>query len=68
MWFTELTGNSIGRITPSGSVAEFPLPAGSLPAGITRGPNDMLWFAESGSREIASYHDRAAPSTQYGGS
>ena len=66
MWFTGRSGNEIGRVSPSGSVAEFPLPAGSLPAGITTGPNDRLWFAESGSREIASISTVGAI-IQYGG-
>ncbi len=26
MWFTELVGNMIGRITPNGTVKEFPIP------------------------------------------
>jgi len=46
-WFTENTGNKIGRITRSGAIAEFPLPApGSGPAGIAAGPDDNLWFTE----------------------
>jgi streptogramin lyase len=48
LWFTEYTGNRIGRISTSGVVAEFNgCISGS--AGleyITRGPDNNLWFAE----------------------
>jgi virginiamycin B lyase len=29
LWFTELTGDKIGRITPAGSINEFPVPTAS---------------------------------------
>ena len=45
LWFTE--GNKIGRITPAGSITEFPLPkADSEPLGIAPGPDGNLWFTE----------------------
>src|SRR5207248_2024924 len=37
-------GQRIGRISPSGTITEFPLPAGDLPAEITGGPDGNLWF------------------------
>jgi len=47
LWFTEIGGNKIGRITPDGAITEFPLPTpGSGPTGITAGPDDNLWFPE----------------------
>src|SRR5262245_19228056 len=53
LWFTETTGNRIGRITPAGVITEFPLPtAGSLPSGITTGPDRNLWFTEPGNAKI----------------
>src|SRR5947209_813146 len=49
LWFTEYSGNSIGRITTGGAVTEFPLPvAYSAPRDITAGPDGNLWFTESG--------------------
>ena len=40
-------GNKIGRISPSGTITEFPLPtANSGPYGITAGPDGNLWFTE----------------------
>ena len=49
LWFTEMNGNSIGRITTGGVVTEFPVPrgnnpGGSTPYGIAAGPDDSLWF------------------------
>ncbi len=51
LWFTEVFGNKIGRLSTAGSVnGEFTVPGGSLlteyPAGITQGPDGNLWFAE----------------------
>jgi streptogramin lyase len=52
VWFTDSTGNKVGRITPAGAVTEFPiLTAGGNPFGITTGPDGNLWFTElEGSR------------------
>jgi virginiamycin B lyase len=49
LWFTEQTGNRIGRITTAGQITEFALPrASSGPLGITAGPDGALWFTEAG--------------------
>ena len=41
--------DSIGRITPAGTITTFPTPtAQAKPSGITVGPDGALWFAESG--------------------
>ncbi len=48
MWFTEQFGDAIGRITPNGTVTEFPEPYTDL-LGITAGPVGNIWFtARSG--------------------
>jgi streptogramin lyase len=59
MWFTEETGNAIGRITTSGAVTQFgahpvngettegALGVNSFPTTITPGPEGNLWFTES---------------------
>src|SRR5262245_55081468 len=48
VWFTEFSGNKIGRITPNGVITEFPIPtADSGPVGITAGPDGNVWFTES---------------------
>jgi streptogramin lyase len=59
VWFVETNSNSfaiskIGRITPSGTIREFPLPTLESEAGktsgvteITAGPDGNLWFADA---------------------
>ena len=50
LWFTEshilsVGANEIGRITPSGTITEFPIPTSyGAPTGITAGPDGNLWF------------------------
>lgn len=41
---------SVGRITPSGTITEFPVSSanGWPPGGITPGPDGALWFTENG--------------------
>lgn len=48
LWFTEQMGRKIGRVTPSGAVAEFPA-SGPPPIGITVGPNNSLWYTQAAS-------------------
>src|SRR5450631_3218903 len=53
LWFTELIGDKIGRITPLGVVTEFPgVTAGSVPRRITAGPDGNLWFTENTGNRI----------------
>jgi virginiamycin B lyase len=48
LWFTDTIANKIGRITTTGELSEFLLPApNSLPSGITAGPDGALWFTGS---------------------
>ncbi len=53
LWFTEILqngGSSIGRITTSGKITEFPLPsANTFSSSITAGSDGNLWFTETGS-------------------
>lgn len=53
LWFTEFEANQIGRIRPSGTITEFPVPTPrSGPTAITRGPDGNLWFTEAGRNQI----------------
>jgi streptogramin lyase len=53
LWFTDYGTGAIGRITPTGSHQEFPLPiSDSLPNDITAGPDGNLWFTEYNSGAI----------------
>jgi streptogramin lyase len=42
LWFT--TWNTVGRVTPTGTLTEFSLPTDFLPKDITAGPDGNLWF------------------------
>jgi virginiamycin B lyase len=50
LWFTERNQDKIGRITTTGTITEFTIPAGA--EGITAGLDGALWFAEGGSNKI----------------
>ncbi len=54
LWFTGWDDGTIGRITPSGVVTEFPTPNANTayPFAITTGSDGNLWFTESGVNEI----------------
>ena len=59
-------GNQIGRITPTGTITEYPLPtAGSSPGGIAAGPDGNLWFTEhcGGDRSGGSPPPAPSPNT-----
>jgi hypothetical protein len=51
-WFTEYFAGKIGRITPTGQLTEFPLPANSRPSGITVDGEGNLWFSEPEANRI----------------
>jgi virginiamycin B lyase len=58
VWFTDPLTNSIGRMTVTGLVTEFPIPtANSQPTQITTGPDGALWFTEL----LANQVGRIAP-------
>jgi virginiamycin B lyase len=52
-WFTDCGSNSIGKITSSGTITEYPVesPASAL-VGITSGPDGELWYTESATKKI----------------
>jgi len=53
IWYTEFSGNNIARITPSGTITEYPIPTQNAEArDITVGPDGALWFTEQGSNKI----------------
>jgi streptogramin lyase len=45
LWFTELGGNRVARMTPSGAVTEFPIASGIGVRGIVPATDGNLWFA-----------------------
>src|SRR5208337_2211810 len=54
LWFTEFSGDRIGRITPGGTVTEFStgITPNSDPDEITAGPDGNLWFTEASGDRI----------------
>jgi streptogramin lyase len=53
MWFTEESGNNIGRFSGGAVTNEFPIPtAGSSPEQIASGPDGNLWFTEGSTQKI----------------
>jgi uncharacterized protein (TIGR03437 family) len=50
VWFAEPNDDTIGRISPTGAVTEYPLPDSyQEPRGIAAGPSGTVWFTETGS-------------------
>ncbi|MDX6698579.1 MAG: virginiamycin lyase [Solirubrobacteraceae bacterium] len=47
LWFAEVNGDRIGRVTPSGQVTEFNATGFGKPGGIAAGPDGNVWFTES---------------------
>jgi streptogramin lyase len=54
LWFTEETGDKIGKITTGGTITEYTIPAISHagPTGIATGPDGNLWFTEYNGNKI----------------
>jgi streptogramin lyase len=53
LWFTDYNHNSIGKISTSGTVAEYPIPSSNaFPRGIALGPDHNIWFTEVGTSKV----------------
>src|SRR5579862_3528618 len=53
LWFTEESGNRIGRILTDGTIKEWAIPTHvSQPMGIVAGPDGALWFTEYASNKL----------------
>jgi streptogramin lyase len=69
LWFTEQTGNRVGRITPAGVVSEYGIAAAAMsPAGIVAGADGALWVTENGTANAGNNVVRvttAGAMTQY---
>ena len=69
LWFTNLTGNTIGRIDPDAptpQVVEFQIPtAASKPVGIAFAPDGSLWFTEQMADNIGRYDPASGLFTEY---
>ena len=53
LWFTEVAGDKIGRIDPSGHITEFATSDPNAgPWAITAGPDGDIWFSENGTNQV----------------
>lgn len=65
MWFTEVSGNKIGNITPGGQIVEYRVPtAGSNPVGIVAACG-KLWFTEKQADQIGELDPSTGTFTEY---
>jgi hypothetical protein len=62
LWFTEFSGNKVGRITAAGvTTAEFAIPTpGSEPIVITAGSDGALWFTELSGNKVGRINTAGA--------
>jgi virginiamycin B lyase len=56
LWFTEHDANQFARITPDGTVTEFPFEDIGAPNGIVNGPDGRLWICEQGAYNANTGH------------
>ena len=54
LWYVDPLANVVGRITPEGSITEFPggRSDGAEPTAIAKGPDGKLWFTEQAAGKI----------------
>ncbi|MGZ4693556.1 MAG: virginiamycin B lyase family protein, partial [Acidimicrobiales bacterium] len=67
LWFTNTTGNSIGRIDPTThAITNYTDPIIDGPVGITAGPDRALWFTNTNGSSIgriSAFEEPRAPTT-----
>jgi|HubBroStandDraft_6_1064221.scaffolds.fasta_scaffold37415_1 streptogramin lyase len=66
LWFTELAGNRIGRITLAGTITEYSLPrSGSSAVSIAAGSDGNLWFTEFYGNAIGQINSKTHTITEF---
>ncbi|MCC5953625.1 MAG: S-layer homology domain-containing protein [Acidimicrobiia bacterium] len=63
MWFTNYLANSIGRITPTGTISTFTGDGIDRPEGIARGSDGNLWFTNAGNDSVGRITPQGTVST-----
>ena len=66
LWFTDYGNNKIGRVTKTGVVTEYPLPAGATPSGIAVGKDKNFWITDSGRNTIVKMSASGTVLKSYG--
>ena len=67
IWISERDSGNIGRLSPNGSIVEFPLPAGpdAIPQGSVITPGGILYVTEQGVNAIARLDPRTGHVTEF---
>ena len=65
VWFVEILADQAGRITPDGTIEEFPLPAGSKPHAVVATDDGGCWITLWGAAALARLDANGNMSTQY---
>lgn len=60
------TTNQSATVSPAGQIAEYALPSGSHPFGVTAGPDGNVWFTDNGTGKIGKI-TTAGSVTEYSG-
>ena len=66
IWFTEIAGNKIGKLTPPSTFQEFTVPtAGAYPYGMVIDSSGNIWFAEFQANRIGKLDPSTGVITEY---
>jgi streptogramin lyase len=65
LWFVELGGQKVGRITTAGVITEFPVPNAQALYGIASGPDGNLWFTDTMAGKIGHISTSGTNIVQY---
>jgi virginiamycin B lyase len=60
IWFGDYGNNAIGKITTTGTITSYPLPAGGSPCGLATGGDGNLWLADCGNGAVDQYSTAGA--------
>jgi len=66
IWFADYGNHAIGRITATGSVTEFAMPAGAIPSTIALGRDGNFWVTDGGRNCIIKVAPTGAVLHSYG--
>ena len=66
IWFTEISGNKIGKLTPPSTFQEFSVPtANAAPYGLTIDASGNLWFTERDADKIGKLNPSNGQISEY---
>jgi streptogramin lyase len=65
LWFTEFTGEKIGRVTTSGVITEFKISGAQSLVGIANGPDGNVWFTDQFTGKVGHINTTGGQLTEY---